>query len=134
METEFNNLNVKNYNKNNDITDNSQGDDKEQKDNDEVITKNNILYHSKTTVNSSETDAFIKEIKDLFMDNITTVNNEKLIVKHFDSRLNRKINVVLALDKIAKDYITSLNNPMLWDINTAVYMVAITAEHSIIII
>ena len=85
METEFNNLNVKNYNKNNDITDNSQGDDKEQKDNDGVITKNNILYHSKTTVNSSETDAFIKDIKDLFMDNITTVNNEKLIVKHFDS-------------------------------------------------
>ena len=57
------------------------------------------------------------------MDNITTVNNEKLIERRFDTRLNRKINnnVVLALDKIAKDYITSLNNPTLWDIDVAIY-------------
>ena len=57
------------------------------------------------------------------MDNITTVNNEKLIERRFDTRLNRKINnnVVLALDNIAKDYITSLNNPTLWDINVAIY-------------
>ena len=58
METEFNNLTVKSYNDNNDIADNSQGDDEEQRDNDDVITENNIPYHSETTVNSSETDAF----------------------------------------------------------------------------
>ena len=34
----------------------------------------------------------------------------------------------LALDKITKDYITSLNNPTLWDINVAIYTVAITAK------
>ena len=76
METELNNLAVKSYNDNND---NSQGDDKEQRNNDDVITENNIPYHSETTVNSSETDAFIEELKGLFMDNIFTVNNEKLI-------------------------------------------------------
>ena len=64
------------------------------------------------------------------MDNIITINNEKLIERRFDTRLNRKIinNVVLAVDKIPKDYITSLNNPTLWDINVAIYTVAITAK------
>ena len=46
--------------------------------------------------------------------------------------LIRKINntVALALDKITKYYITSLKNPMLWDwdINVAIYTVAITAR------
>ena len=37
METEFNSLNVKSYNDSNDITDNSQGDDEEQRHNDNVI-------------------------------------------------------------------------------------------------
>ena len=79
------------------------------RDNDDVITQNNIRYHSEKTVNSSETDAFIEELKGLFMDNITTVNNEILIERRFDTRLNRKItnNVVLALDKIAKGLIMS---------------------------
>ena len=49
------------------------------------------------------------------MDTVTTTNNKKLIERDFDIQLKRKINnnVVLALDKIAQDYITSLNNPML---------------------
>ena len=49
------------------------------------------------------------------MDTVTTINNKKLIERDFDIQLKRKINnnVVLALDKIAQDYITSLNNPML---------------------
>ena len=64
------------------------------------------------------------------MDNITAVNNKKLIERRLDTRLNRKMNnnVILALDKIAKDYITSLNSPTLWDINVAIYTVAITAK------
>ena len=64
------------------------------------------------------------------MDNITAGNNKKLIERRFDTRLNRKINnnVILALDKIAKDHITSLNSPTLWDINVAIYTVAITAK------
>ena len=130
METEFYNLTVKSCNNNNDRTDNFQGDDKGQRDNGDIITKNNIPYHSKTTVHSSQTDAFIEKLKSLFMDNIITINNEKLIERCFDTRLNRKIinNVVLAVDKIPKDYITSLNNPTLWDINVAIYTVAITAK------
>ena len=51
MDTEFNNLNVKSYNDNNDITDNSEGDGKEQKGNGDVITENNKPYHSETTIN-----------------------------------------------------------------------------------
>ena len=49
------------------------------------------------------------------MDTVTTINNKKLIERDFDIQLKRKINnnIVLALDKIAQDYITSLNNPML---------------------
>ena len=53
METEFNNITVKSYNDKNDVTENSQGDDDEQRDNDSVIIKNNIPYLSKTTVHSS---------------------------------------------------------------------------------
>ena len=74
METEFNNITVKSYNGKNDVTENSQGDDDEQRDNDSVIIKNNIPYLSKTTVHSSETDTFLEELKGLFMHNITTVN------------------------------------------------------------
>ena len=74
METEFNNITVKSYNDKNDVTENSQGDDDEQRDNDSVIIKNNIPYLSKTTVHSSETDTFLEELKGLFMHNITTVN------------------------------------------------------------
>ena len=130
METEFYNLIVKSFNDNNDRTGNFQGDEEGQRDNGDIITKNNIPYHSKTTVHSSQTDAFIEKLKGLFMDNIITINNEKLIERCFDARLNRKIinNVVLAVDKIPKDYITSLNNPTLWDINVAIYTVAITAR------
>ena len=97
------------------MTDNVQGDDEEQRDNDNVINEKNIQYHSETTVNSSETDTFIEELKGLFKDNITAVNNKKLIERRFDTRLNRKINnnIILVLDKIAKDYITSLNSPTL---------------------
>ena len=64
------------------------------------------------------------------MDTVTTINNKKLIERDFDIQLKRKINnnIVLALDKIAQDYITSLNNPMLWDINVAIYKVVITAK------
>ena len=64
------------------------------------------------------------------MDTVTTINNKKLIERDFDIQLKRKINnnVVLALNKIAQDYITSLNNPMLWDINVAIYKVVITAK------
>ena len=49
------------------------------------------------------------------MDTVTTINNKKLIERDFDIQLKRKINnnIVLALDEIAQDYITSLNNPML---------------------
>ena len=91
MEAEFNNLNVKSYNDNNDTAmifhnnANCQGDDEEQRDNDDVLTENNIPYHSETTVNSTETDAFIEEFKGLFMDNIATVNNEKFIERRFDT-------------------------------------------------
>ena len=53
VETGFNNLTVKSYNDNNDMTDKSQGDGEEQRDNDNVITPKNIQYHSETTVNSS---------------------------------------------------------------------------------
>ena len=42
METKFNNLTVKCYNNNNDITDNFQGDGEEQRDNDDVTNENNI--------------------------------------------------------------------------------------------
>ena len=130
IETEFNNLTFKSYNDNNDMTDNVQGDDEEQRDNDNVINEKNIQYHSETTVNSSETDTFIEELKGLFKDNITAVNNKKLIERRFDTRLNRKINnnIILVLDKIAKDYVTSLNSPTLWDINVAIYTVAVTAK------
>ena len=64
------------------------------------------------------------------MDTVTTINNKKLIERDFDIQLKRKINnnIVLALDKIAQDYITSLNNPMLQDINAAIYKVVITAK------
>ena len=64
------------------------------------------------------------------MDTVTTINNKKLIERDFDIQLKRKINnnVALALNKIAQDYITSLNNPMLWDINVAIYKVVITAK------
>ena len=64
------------------------------------------------------------------MDTVTTINNKKLIERDFDIQLKRKINnkVVLALDKIAQDYITSLNNPMLQDINAVIYKVVITAK------
>ena len=64
------------------------------------------------------------------MDTVTTINNKKLIERDFDIQLKRKINnnVVLALNKIAQDYLTSLNNPMLWDINVAIYKVVITAK------
>ena len=72
----------------------------------------------------------MKELKALFMDNVTTVNKKKIIGRCFDTRLNRKTNdkAILALDKIAKDYITSLNNPTLWDINVAIYTMVITAK------
>ena len=64
------------------------------------------------------------------MDTVTTINNKKLIERDFDIQLKRKINnnVVLALNKIAQDYLTSLNDPMLWDINVAIYKVVITAK------
>ena len=41
-ETKFNNVTVKSYNDNNDITDNSQGDGEEQRDSDDVTNENNI--------------------------------------------------------------------------------------------
>ena len=53
METEFYNLIVKSFNDNNDRTGNFQGDEEGQRDNGDIITKNNIPYHSKTTVHSS---------------------------------------------------------------------------------
>ena len=64
------------------------------------------------------------------MDTVTTINNKKLIERDFDIQLKRKINnnIVLALDEIAQDYITSLNNPMLQDINAVIYKVVITAK------
>ena len=53
METEFDDISVKRYDDNNDITDNSQGNQKEQRYNDNVKTENNIPHHSKTTINLS---------------------------------------------------------------------------------
>ena len=55
---------------------------------------------------------------------------QKMLMFHWSIPLIRKINntVALALDKITKYYITSLKNPMLWDINVAIYTVAITAR------
>ena len=43
--------------------------------------------------------------KGLVVDNITIVNNKKLIDRRFDTRLKINNNVALALDKIAKDCI-----------------------------
>ena len=53
-----------------------------------------------------------------------------MLIFRWSFTLIRKINntVALALDKITKDYITSLNNTTLWDINAAIYTVAITAK------
>ena len=55
---------------------------------------------------------------------------QKMLMFRWSIPLIRKINntVALALDKITKYYITSLKNPMLWDINVAIYTVAITAR------
>ena len=66
--------------------------------------------------------------KGLVVDNITIVNNKKLIERRLDTRLKINNNVALALDKIAKDCIPSLNNPTLCDINVAIYTMAITVK------
>ena len=47
------------------------------KNNDDIITENNIPHDSEITTNSSETNAFMEELKALFIDNITTVNKKK---------------------------------------------------------